>query len=240
MLATTGLSIWEDTLGFDWEWNHHFRLKDIARKQMNKGKLQWVGQDSCYAGHEMVVPVYDQIVERTLKIPQDSIAYEVLLTYQSSLSDSIEVPIAISYRIGEGELILVSAPLLLTNYSIISGEGWQIVGRLMNRLKDYPVIRSESYMSATAATESSPFHVFLQQPPLRWALYLSALTILVFCIFTARRRQRAIPVVDKPQNRNLEFVCLIGSLYWQQHDNAGLLAKKLAYATKWTILSAAA
>ena len=30
----------------------------------------------------------------------------------------------------------------------------------------------------------------------------------------------------------MEFVRLIGSLYRQQHDNAGLLAKKLAYATE--------
>jgi hypothetical protein len=102
----------------------------------------------------------------------------------------------------------------------------------MDRLKQHPVIRMESYVSGTAQTESSQFYVFLQRPPLRWALYLTVLSLLLFCIFTARRRQRVIPVVQKPQNMNLEFVKLIGSLYWQQHDNPGLLAKKLAYATE--------
>lgn len=231
MLATTMLNIWEDTLNTSWEWNHSFKLNEIARKQVEKGKLHWVGRDSSYAKHKMVIPVYDQIVERTLETP-DSIAHEVLLTYQSSSPDSKEVPVAISYPIGEGELIIVSAPLLLTNYSIISGDGWVMVGRLMDRLKKNPVIRSESYMSATATSESSPFYVFLQQPPLRWTLYLSVLSVIAFCLLTARRRQRAIPVTQKPQNKNLEFVQLIGSLYWQQHDNAGLLAKKVAYATE--------
>jgi hypothetical protein len=137
-----------------------------------------------------------------------------------------------SFKCGKGEFILVSAPLLFTNYMTISGQGSLMQARLMDCLKRHPVIRMECYGSATAMTESSQFYVFLKQPPLRWALYLTVLALLLFCIFTARRRQRVIPVIQKPQNRNLEFVKLIGSLYWQQHDNAGLLAKKLAYATE--------
>ena len=116
-------------------------------------------------------------------------------------------------------------------YMTISGRGSLLQARLMERLKAYPTIRMECYVQSAAMSESSQFYVFLQQPPLRWALYLSILSVLLFCVFTARRRQRVIPVIRKPQNMNLEFVRLIGSLYWQQHDNAGLLAKKLAYAT---------
>lgn len=140
--------------------------------------------------------------------------------------------VVVSFPIGDGELILVSSPLLLTNYMMISGDGHLFIARLMDRLKHLPVIRTESYMSGTAQTERSPLYVLLKEPPLRWAVYLTMLTILLFCIFTARRRQRVIPVIKQPQNGNLEFARLIGSLYWQQHDNAGLLAKKLAYTAE--------
>jgi hypothetical protein len=180
------------------------------------------------------VSLYNQLIPFTLE-GNDSIACDTLITlieYNDNKEQVEEHPVALSFKRGKGELILVSAPLLFTNYMTISGQGSLMQARLMDRLKAHPVIRMESYVRSMAQTESSQFYVFLQQPPLRWALYLTFITILLFCIFTARRRQRVIPVIQKPQNMNLEFVRLIGSLYWQQHDNAGLLAKKLAYATE--------
>ena len=75
----------------------------------------------------------------------------------------------------------------------------------------------------------SPFRYFLSQPPLRWALYLSMVSILLFMIFTARRKQRAIPVIREPENKSLEFTKLIGTLYYQKHDHANLVHKKFTY-----------
>ena len=47
--------------------------------------------------------------------------------------------------------------------------------------------------------------------------------------FTARRRQRVIPVVAAPVNRNLEFVRILGTIYFRNHDNHDLLCKKYTY-----------
>jgi uncharacterized protein YerC len=55
------------------------------------------------------------------------------------------------------------------------------------------------------------------------------LGVLLFMVFTARRRQRAIPVVSRPENRSLEFTKLIGTLYHQQKDHADLVHKKFIY-----------
>ena len=224
MVASLEVYAWGDTLGFDTEWNSTFRLNDVAGKKPSKDTLIWT-EDGIYARYPLSLQVYPQMVERTI-LPSDSIPSQVLMTYQESQA------VAVAYPIDKGELILVSAPLLMTNYMMVSGDGWAMQGRLMDRLKPHPVIRTEAYMSATAQAESTPFYVFLREPPLRWALYLTLLTILLFCIFTARRRQRVIPVVEKPQNHNLEFVRLIGTLYWQDHWNPGLLAKKLSYTTE--------
>ena len=229
LVATTDLYRWADTLGIDYNYNNPFRLSEIAGKNAKKGLLLWKNDTLCQWS------VYVQIIERTLEIP-DSIKCEQLasffgVTVNSKNKNALPV-VAVSFRIGDGELILVSAPLLLTNYMMLSGDGHLFIARLMDRLKHLPVIRTESYMSGTAQTEQTPLYVLLKEPPLRWAVYLTMLTILLFCIFTARRRQRVIPVIRQPQNGNLEFARLIGSLYWQQHDNAGLLAKKLAYTTE--------
>ena len=229
LVATTDLYRWADTLGIDYNYNNPFRLSEIAGKNAKKGQLLWKNDTLCQWS------VYVQIIERTMEIP-DSIKCEQLASFLGNTGkpkNKNALPVvAVSFRIGDGELILVSAPLLLTNYMMLSGDGHLFIARLMDRLKHLPVIRTESYMSGTAQTEQSPLYVLLKEPPLRWAVYLTMLTILLFCFFTARRRQRVIPVIRQPQNGNLEFARLIGSLYWQQHDNAGLLAKKLAYAAE--------
>jgi len=235
MVAMLEIYVWGDTLGFDTKWNSMFRLRDVAGKEPDKGILTWKKEGN-YKHNPLSVPVYPQMIERMM-IPSDTVPSQVLMTYlepDEAQDDEEAKPlaVAVSYPIGKGELILVSAPLLMTNYMMMSGDGWAMVGRLMDRLKQHPVIRSEGYMSVTAQAESTPFYVFLKEPPLRWALYLTLLSILLFCIFTARRRQRVIPVVQKPQNYNLEFVRLIGTLYWQDHWNPGLLAKKLTYTTE--------
>lgn len=84
-------------------------------------------------------------------------------------------------------------------------------------------------MEETAQVQQSPFRYLLAHRPLRWALYLTMLAILLFMIFTARRRQRVIPVVRDPANKSLEFIELIGTLYFQKKDHADLVRKKFSY-----------
>ena len=234
LLAAKRLNYLTDTLQIDYHYNSDFNISNIAGRNIEKTELCWTQDSAAYRGHPLSVSLYNQLIPFTLE-GNDSVACDtliMLMEYNENKEQVDEHPIALSFKWGKGELILVSAPLLFTNYMTISGQGSLMQARLMDRLKQHPVIRMESYVSGTAQTESSQFYVFLQRPPLRWALYLTVLSLLLFCIFTARRRQRVIPVVQKPQNMNLEFVKLIGSLYWQQHDNPGLLAKKLAYATE--------
>lgn len=235
LVAANKLYNLADTLSIDYHYNSgDFNISKIAGKNIEKEQLCWMEDSTAYGNYPLSLPVFSQLIPYVLE-ENDSVACDALMALEEWNDETKETeyrPVALSFKRGKGEFILVSAPLLFTNYMTISGQGNQLQARLMNRLKAHPVIRMESYVSGTAMTESSQFYVFLKQPPLRWALYLTMLAILLFCIFTARRRQRVIPVIQKPQNRNLEFVKLIGSIYWQQHDNAGLLAKKLAYATE--------
>ena len=77
---------------------------------------------------------------------------------------------------------------------MLDGDNAAYLFRLLSHLKGLPVVRTEAY-GAGAQVEVSPFRYFLSQRPLRWALYLTMLVLVLFMVFTARRRQRAIPVI---------------------------------------------
>lgn len=139
-----------------------------------------------------------------------------------------KVPAAVSVPYGKGEVIFVSSPLLFTNYGMLEGNTFVYIFRLMSYLADLPVYRTEAYVKTDAmlVAEQSPFREFIKRPPLRWALYLALLGVVLFMIFTARRRQRVIPIMSKPANRSLEFIQLIGTLYYQRKDHVNLVRKK--------------
>ena len=121
----------------------------------------------------------------------------------------------VSMKYGKGELFLSCEPLLLTNYGILDSQINGLIFRIMSQFRGLPVVRVEGYMPKSDA--------------LRWAVYLALLGLLLFCVFYARRRQRVIPVVKEPDNKSLEFVRLIGTLYHQRHVNRDLLQKKYDY-----------
>lgn len=139
-----------------------------------------------------------------------------------------KVPTAVSVPYGKGEVIFVSSPLLFTNYGMLEGNTFVYIFRLMSYLANLPVYRTEAYVKTDAmlVAEQSPFREFIKRPPLRWALYLALLGVVLFMIFTARRRQRVIPIMSKPANRSLEFIQLIGTLYYQRKDHVDLVRKK--------------
>lgn len=139
-----------------------------------------------------------------------------------------KVPTAVSVPYGKGEVIFVSSPLLFTNYGMLEGNTSVYIFRLMSYLADLPVYRTEAYVKTDAmlVAEQSPFREFIKRPPLRWALYLALLGVALFMIFTVRRRQRVIPIMSKPANRSLEFIQLIGTLYYQRKDHVDLVRKK--------------
>lgn len=146
--------------------------------------------------------------------------------------DSYWVPRVVRIQRGKGELFFSCEPLLLTNYGILDEQVNGLVFRLMSQFRGLPIVRTEAYTPQAEINEETPLRFWLQNEPLRWAAYLTIAGLLLFCVFYARRRQRVIPVVEESKNRSLEFVKLIGTLYYQKHINHDLLQKKYAYFTE--------
>lgn len=243
MLVSTRFGVaLPDTLKFDCTYSYFNAraLKDyVSSLSVQKDTLYWK-EDSIYPAQSYYF--YPQLVAsyflRTDSLPQRRLVESDQLkqkTYEISDSDTVRVHntyhpfFAFSRPWGKGEVILVSTPLLFTNYGMLDGKNAAYLFRLLSQMGDLPIIRSEAYMKGTEQAQQSPFRYLLSQPPLRWALYLAMLAILLFMLFTARRRQRVIPVMHEPENKSLEFTELIGTLYAQKKDYADLVRKKYIY-----------
>ena len=242
MLVGSSFSkILEDTLKFRCSYSS-FSLKKLRNQvlTLKKDSIVWVGDSAVYP--RQTYQYYSQFVGNHFK-DCDSLPLRPLAEKDMTegMGDAMADPDTMRiYKIyhpltafvrpwGKGELILVSTPLLFTNYGILDGKNATYLFRLLSQMRELPIVRMEAYMKATAQEEQSPFRFLLSQQPLRWALYLTMITILLFMLFTAKRRQRAIPVMREPENRSLEFTELIGTLYYQKKDHADLVRKKYVY-----------
>lgn len=227
----------EDTLGFESSYGYFnpAALKRYASSLLTRDTLYWVGDSSVY--NERMFRCYPQLC--SVKLMPDSASAGIPLVEKWGESylgkpgwgDSLvkkRVPVALSYPVGEGEIILVATPLLFTNYGMLDGDNSDYLFRLLTYFRGLPVVRTEAF-SSVAGIEQSPFRYFLSQTPLQWALYLAILVLLLFMFFTARRRQRVIPVIREPANKNLEFTELLGTLYYQKKNHADLVCKKFTY-----------
>lgn len=239
MLASNSFGkLLEDTLGFESSYGYFSpaALKRYASSLLTRDTLYWVGDSGVYS--KRIFRCYPQLC--SVKLVPDSASVGITLvekwveSYHSkpgAWSDSLVrkgVPVALSYPVGEGEIVLVATPLLFTNYGMLDADNSDYLFRLLTRFRGLPVVRTEAFTSA-AGMEQSPFRYFLSQTPLQWALYLTILALLLFMIFTARRRQRVIPVISELTNKNLEFTELIGTLYYQKKNHADLVRKKFTY-----------
>lgn len=234
MLVSTNFpQLLEDTLHFYCTYSHFTSVafqEYLVHNYFRRDTLRWM-EDDCYASHSY--QVYPPFLVSCLR-SKDSLSCgkDSLQMRPLAVKTSTGDVLAMACPWGKGEIILVSTPLLFTNYGVTDGNTVHYLFRLLSQMGDLPIVRSEGYTRDTAQKQLSPFRYLLSHPPLRWALYLSMLTIVLFMCFTARRRQRAIPVVEAPKNRSLEFIELIGTLYFQRGNRADLVRKKYQFLTE--------
>jgi len=71
--------------------------------------------------------------------------------------------------------------------------------------------------------------VILKYENFRWAFWLALILLSVYLLTEIKRRQRIIPVYQKPVNDSLEFVTTIGKLYYEKGDHKNLAEKLTQY-----------
>lgn len=134
-----------------------------------------------------------------------------------------------TFRQGKGYITLCTVPLLFTNYGVVDQDNVGFSLRLLSEMKNLPVVRTEAYCPQAETEEETPLRYFLSQPPLRWAIYTAMVGALLFLIFASKRRQRIIPIEKAPENHSLEFIHLVGTLYYHSRERRSLVVRKWTY-----------
>ncbi len=210
--------------------NYLLRKKGQGQKVMDF--IYWDSESLVYPNSKYLT--YDDMLGTNIKCSSDIPATRLAYCYNRPYNiRRAKESVAVSVPYGKGKVFLLSTPLLFTNYGMLTGNTSEYIFRLMSQIADLPVIRTEAYMTTEAMMEAqqSPLREFVKRPALRWALYLTMLGVILFMIFTARRRQRVIPIITPPANKSLEFIQLIGTLYYQRKDHADLVRKKFLLFT---------
>ena len=201
-------------------------LVDYAKKGLGRDTVRWVG-DERYASREYYF--YPQLKNHVLLLRADSIPCRLLSMPVNSpdMSDSLLThATAVTFPIGKGSITWACTPLIFTNFGMLDGNSHEYIFRLLSETAGLPIIRTEAYLPVVEEAKQTPLRYIVSQRPLRWALYLSLFAIVLAMVFGFRRRQRVIPVVETPPNHLLEFVQLIGTLYFQRRDSRDELLKQ--------------
>jgi len=61
------------------------------------------------------------------------------------------------------------------------------------------------------------------------AIILGILIFILFLLFSAKRRQRIIPVRQAPYNKTLDFIRQVSKLYFWRNDYSNMTRKKIVY-----------
>lgn len=196
------------------------------------------------AGGETLAQAQDSVYIRytTRQEATEPFAYTLpaLPAYFDSLPETPEVlavdqrnePVLVRRAWGKGQLLLSTTPLAFTNYYLLEGKNHRFIERALSQLPLAPLYWTEFYQVGRLES-SSPLRFVLSRPSLRWAYYFGMIVLLLFILFGLKRRQRAIPVLQSPENTSLQFAHSIGTLYYQQGDHLNLARKQLLYLKEY-------
>jgi hypothetical protein len=135
----------------------------------------------------------------------------------------------VKYTFGKGALYVLPNPQLLSNYALLSPEGAAYAAKALSYLPvAETLIWDENNTKGNLGNESL-LRVLFKHDQLRWAYYLSMISLVIFVLFEMKRRQRIIPVISQLRNSSVDFVRVVGKVYYQQRDNSDIASKKISY-----------
>ncbi|HLV39401.1 hypothetical protein [Xanthomarina sp.] len=147
--------------------------------------------------------------------------------------DGIKQPNFIKIHHGDGAVFLHTNPVVFTNYNMLNGRE-NYVENLFSYIPSGDIlwdsqIKSSMFTNRDNDKKDSIFKFFLGHPSLTWFLFVSLFGLLLFMLFNARRKQRAVPIIKPLQNSTVEFAHTIANLYLKEADHKNLVDKKITY-----------
>lgn len=133
------------------------------------------------------------------------------------------------FKYGKGALYLCANPHLFTNINLLDNGGADYVDKALSYLPPHRDIYWDEFQNGDILEDESPMRVFFNHPNLQWAYYISLFSLLAFIFYEMKRRQRIIPVIEPLKNATVDFVNVVGQVYYEQRDNRNIAQKKILY-----------
>lgn len=169
-----------------------------------------------------------------------SIKKEINNTYFSSLSpenatvlghqkfDSIPYVNFVKLKHKKGTVYLHLQPSVFSNYTLLKGDNCKYAASALSYLPD-TTLHYNSPIKTNTELSQSKLRFILSQPSLRYAWYLGLISLLLFIIFNAKRKQRIVKEIAPNENTTVAFTKTIGNLYYETKDHKNLIDKKITY-----------
>lgn len=134
----------------------------------------------------------------------------------------------IRFKFGKGNLYLMCNPKMFSNYSMLTADGSKYAATALSYVKNTPALIWDDYYTQ-GNSDDSLMRVFFNNGYLQWAYYVTIFSLLLFVLYEMKRRQRVIPVIAPLKNSTVEFVNVIGQLYYEKRNNADIAHKQVLY-----------
>ena len=127
---------------------------------------------------------------------------------------------------GNGSFLLHTQPAAFSNFYLLKDNYYEYAESILSYIPKENVYWSTGYNERISG---SSLRYMLQQPGFKSAYYIGLLTILIFMIFNAKRKQRIVPEIPPVKNTTIDFAKTIGNLYYQEGNHHTIIEKKIIY-----------
>lgn len=142
---------------------------------------------------------------------------------------------------GNGYVYLHTTPLAFANYHLIEDHGVEYLRRVLTHLDAAGPVYWDRYSQVPEKSDGfqpptgerrlnadGPLSFILSEPALTWAWYLLLSMGILYLVFRAKRQQRVIPVLEPNRNTSLEFLNMIGRLYFLRNNHRQLALQQIS------------
>ncbi|MDQ7949826.1 MAG: DUF4350 domain-containing protein, partial [Pedobacter sp.] len=135
----------------------------------------------------------------------------------------------VQYKFGKGALFILPNPQLFTNYCLLKDDGMDYAAKALSYLPQADQLIWDEHFTRNDVQDKSMLRVFFDNDRLRWAYNLALWGLVIFVLYEMKRRQRIIPVIAHLKNTSVDFVKVVGRVYYQQRNHQDIVAKKITY-----------
>jgi hypothetical protein len=132
---------------------------------------------------------------------------------------------------GEGNLYIHTNPIAFTNYFMRMPDKAEYAAEVFSHLGGKTIIWDE-YSRAqftSSESESNPLELIMQHDSLKFAWWMMLVAVILYTVFTAKRKQRIVPVREEKINTSLEYVKMVSALHFENGNNKDIALKKMKY-----------